>query len=276
MVGAHDEAVSRHRSCRVERVEDPAEPVVDHRELRCRSWPRMCRPSRSVSWSRTMAPSAYGGQMSRSSSTARRRSDRATAPACRTARAGRTRRRTATTGRGRRRVGEAAVGAAHHPRAGEVLLGPEERAGPVVAAGDAGRRRACARRTSRRARAGSVGVAEPRRVGVRPPRVALVAADVVPARRSRRGSSRRRSRRGAGGRSRASWSPRMRRSTRVIGCSHSSIEPHGFQRKSSAPHEDVVAGRHARQRTGDVPGEAGRRARGRSGRGSGVANSVPP
>ena len=58
----------------------------------------------------------------------------------------------------------------------------------------------------------------------------------TPSRRSRCGSSRRPSRTGAGGRTRASSSRRRARRWWVIGASHTSIEPHGRHRKSSAPH----------------------------------------
>ena len=157
----------------------------------------------------------------------------------------------------RRRVGEEPLRLAHHARAGEVLLGAEERARPVVAAADGVHaQRPLVEPT--RAPCGQRGRPQPRGVGMRAPGVALVAPDVVPPREvdvevltagleevRMVGDEHRRD-------------ARTRRAPAVIGCSHSSIEPQGFHRKSSAPHEDVVAGRHARQRAGDVPGEAGR------------------
>ena len=198
----------------------------------------------------------------------RRRTSTPTARACRTARAGRTRRRTSSQRSCVRRVASAASA---RPRPSCAARGSPPRRGTSrgcrrrrdrATVGDPERRGG----TSRRPRP-VTPARRARRVGARAPRVALVAAHVVPRTevavvvlaagleqvRVVGDEHRRHARRAA--------------ACAVIGSSHSSIEPHGRHRKSSAPHEQVVAGRHARQRPGDVVGEP-RRPRRRTGRGS--------
>ena len=116
-------------------------------------------------------------------------------------------------------------------------------------------------------RAGSAGAPIQRRVGAGAPRVALVAAQVVP--RGEVGvvvlAAGLEEVRMVGDEHRGDAG--VARSGAVIGSSHTSIEPHGCHEEVERAAQEVVARRHARQRAGVVAGEA-HRPRARSGRGS--------
>ena len=247
--------VESHRPPLVERVQDPAEPVVDHRHLGAVVGPevtglalaeqalghaadRVGRPDQPLAVPRLVLvrPSHGAGDVEGLVGVELVDEEQPAVVV----------RRGPAQPVGRR---------GHHPRAGEVLLGPEARCG-------SGRRPGRCRRPSpalaaRRTRTPPTRRrADPARVGMGPPGVALVAPLVVPGEevgvvvlaagleqvRVVRDEHRRHPGVPQGGGDR-----RLPELDRAPGL------PEEVERAA----EDVVAGGHARQRAGDVAGEAG-------------------